>query len=186
MLRCPGLYRRNITINHRLLQGLGKSGRRNGSNTSFTAFPDGKKSLYDNTQERDSCGVGLVAHLKKIPSRSIVEDANEMLVRMSHRGGCGCEVNAGDGAGMLVGMPHSYYKRVVKESLGKTLGPMNSFGTGIVFMPPSESAVEVIKKAFQTQVEDLGFKVIGWRRVETGRRKPLFLSSLLLIISTSL
>lgn len=55
--------------------------------------------LYDNKLEKDSCGVGLVANLHKVPSRKIVVDANQMLVRMSHRGGCGCEPNSGDGAG---------------------------------------------------------------------------------------
>ena len=66
--------------------------------TSFTRFPP-NKGLYDSSLEKDSCGVGLVAHLKKTASRQIVLDANEMLVRMSHRGACGCEANSGDGAG---------------------------------------------------------------------------------------
>ena len=64
----------------------------------FEAFP-ASKGLYDKSLEKDSCGVGLVAHMKKVASREIVLDANQMLVRMSHRGGCGCEVNTGDGAG---------------------------------------------------------------------------------------
>ena len=66
--------------------------------SSFEAFPVAK-GLYNKSLEKDSCGVGLVAHLKKEASRQIVLDANEMLVRMSHRGACGCEVNTGDGAG---------------------------------------------------------------------------------------
>jgi Glutamine amidotransferases class-II len=66
--------------------------------TTFTRFPP-NKGLYDSSLEKDSCGVGLVAHLKKTASRQIVLDANEMLVRMSHRGACGCEANSGDGAG---------------------------------------------------------------------------------------
>jgi hypothetical protein len=56
--------------------------------------------LYESKNEKDSCGVGLVANLHKKASRNIVLDANQMLVRMSHRGGCGCEPNTGDGAGM--------------------------------------------------------------------------------------
>ena len=70
--------------------------------TSFTRFPP-NKGLYDSSLEKDSCGVGLVAHLKKTASRQIVLDANEMLVRMSHRGACGCEANSGDGAGKYRG-----------------------------------------------------------------------------------
>ena len=68
------------------------------SRQAFTHFPE-KVGLYDSKLEKDSCGVGLVAHLKKNASRQIVVDANEMLVRMSHRGACGCEPNTGDGAG---------------------------------------------------------------------------------------
>jgi hypothetical protein len=61
----------------------------------------GKKmpTLYDATRETENCGVGLVASLKSIASRRVVEDADEMLVRMSHRGGCGCDPASGDGAG---------------------------------------------------------------------------------------
>ena len=70
----------------------------NRAKTTFTRFPP-NKGLYDSSLEKDSCGVGLVAHLKKTASRQIVLDANEMLVRMSHRGACGCEANSGDGAG---------------------------------------------------------------------------------------
>lgn len=57
------------------------------------------KSLYNASRETENCGVGLVASLKSIPSRKVVDDADEMLVRMSHRGGCGCDPASGDGAG---------------------------------------------------------------------------------------
>jgi len=134
--------------------------------SSFTKFP-AKKGLYDKVNEKDSCGVGLVAHLKKRSSRQIVVDANEMLVRMSHRGGCGCEENAGDGAGMLVGMPHTYYSRVVKETIGKELGAPDSYGTGIIFMPKNDAAFEAIKDIFELNATQLGMKVIGWRSVGT-------------------
>lgn len=58
------------------------------------------KTLYNSNNERDNCGVGLIASLKSIPSRGIVEKADEMLVRMAHRGGCGCDPASGDGSGM--------------------------------------------------------------------------------------
>ena len=58
-----------------------------------------QKILYDAQNEQDSCGVGLIGNLKSKPSRHVVEVADEMLVRMSHRGGCGCDPNSGDGAG---------------------------------------------------------------------------------------
>ena len=59
------------------------------------------KVLYDPTKETENCGVGLIASLKSTPSRHVVDVADEMLVRMSHRGGCGCDPASGDGAGTL-------------------------------------------------------------------------------------
>ena len=60
------------------------------------------KTVYSPEKETENCGVGLVASLKSIPSRRVVEQADEMLVRMSHRGGCGCDPDSGDGAGKLL------------------------------------------------------------------------------------
>ncbi len=77
--------------------------------------------------------MGLVAQLKKQASRQIVIDANEMLVRMSHRGGCGCEPNTGDGAGMLVGVPDGFLRKVAKKDLGVTLPPLGQYAVGNVF-----------------------------------------------------
>jgi Glutamine amidotransferases class-II len=57
------------------------------------------KTLYDASRETENCGVGLIASLKSTPSRHVVEVADEMLVRMAHRGGCGCDPASGDGAG---------------------------------------------------------------------------------------
>jgi hypothetical protein len=57
------------------------------------------KTLYDAKNEKENCGVGLIASLKSVPSRAIVERADEMLVRMAHRGGCGCDPASGDGSG---------------------------------------------------------------------------------------
>jgi hypothetical protein len=58
-------------------------------------------TLYDGSRETENCGVGLIAHLKSNPSRYVVDVADEMLVRMAHRGGCGCDPASGDGAGKL-------------------------------------------------------------------------------------
>jgi glutamate synthase domain-containing protein 1 len=136
--------------------------------SSFEKFPK-NVGLYNKQLEKDSCGVGLVAQMKREASRQIVLDANQMLVRMSHRGGCGCEPNTGDGAGILLGMPHSYYRKVLQEESGIELGPLNSFGTGIIFMPKAdEKSYVAIKSMFEEQVNQCGYRVIAWRAVETG------------------
>lgn len=61
--------------------------------------PKKQRVLYNAADETENCGVGLIANMKSIPSRHVVEVADEMLVRMAHRGGCGCDPNSGDGAG---------------------------------------------------------------------------------------
>lgn len=64
--------------------------------------PKNQRILYDANAEKDNCGVGLIANLKSKPSRHVVEVADEMLVRMSHRGGVGCDPCSGDGAGEYI------------------------------------------------------------------------------------
>ena len=74
----------------------------------------GKIGLYDPAYEKDSCGVGMVANIKGIPSRQIMDDAYLVNSRMDHRGGCGFEENTGDGAGILIAIPDSFFKEVFK------------------------------------------------------------------------
>lgn len=64
--------------------------------------PKKQRVLYNAADETENCGVGLIANMKSIPSRHVVEVADEMLVRMAHRGGCGCDPNSGDGAGKYI------------------------------------------------------------------------------------
>ena len=81
---------------------------------ALSEYPSGPLGLYDPAFDKDSCGVGFVAELSAIPSRKTVKDALEMLMRMAHRGACGCEENTGDGAGITVALPHEYLTEVCK------------------------------------------------------------------------
>jgi len=83
-------------------------------------FPE-KQGLYDPELEKDSCGVGFVANVKGVPSHQIVCDAETILKSMYHRGACGCETNTGDGAGILVGMPDKFLRRLALTELGVDL-----------------------------------------------------------------
>lgn len=65
-------------------------------------------------------------------------------------------------------MPDAFYRRVVQEELGKSLGPMDSFGAGIVFTPKNDASVEAIKDIFEAQAQQRNLKVIGWRSIATG------------------
>ncbi|XP_021909287.1 glutamate synthase 1 [NADH], chloroplastic-like [Carica papaya] len=78
--------------------------------SALSGVPEKPLGLYDPSFDKDSCGVGFAAELSGESNRRTVTDALEMLIRMSHRGACGCETNTGDGAGILVALPHDFYK----------------------------------------------------------------------------
>ncbi len=129
------------------------------------------QGLYDPQNEKDSCGVGIVANIKGVPSNQIVQDALTALVHMSHRGGCGCEANTGDGAGILTGMPYGFIAKVAKQLFSATLPEKGQFGAGLVFLPPDEAQRKFCKDTFTKVVTDHGQKLIGWRRVPTDSKK---------------
>lgn len=131
--------------------------------SSFSAVPDKPMGLYDPAFDKDSCGVGFVAELNGQSSRKTVTDALEMLVRMTHRGACGCEANTGDGAGILVALPHDYYQEVVDFQLP----PQGNYAVGMFFLPKSDSRRKESKDIFTKVAESLGHKVLGWRSVPT-------------------
>ncbi|CAI5714867.1 unnamed protein product [Peronospora effusa] len=132
-----------------------------------------QKGLYRQLEEKDSCGVGMIASLKKKPSRSTVVQANEMLVRMSHRGGCGCDPASGDGAGMLVALPHDFLQRVVTDgefgASAKLLDlEKEKYAVGNVFFNKnSPNDIPLAKKTFDDMAETMGLRVVGWRAMPT-------------------
>ncbi|PKI72434.1 hypothetical protein CRG98_007180, partial [Punica granatum] len=91
-------------------EGPGRSPKLLVVQNTLSGVPEKPLGLYDPKFDKDSCGVGFVAELSSESSRKTVTDALEMLVRMTHRGACGCEANTGDGAGILVALPHEFYQ----------------------------------------------------------------------------
>ncbi|MBA0621810.1 hypothetical protein Godav_007403 [Gossypium davidsonii] len=134
--------------------------------SALSGVPEKPLGLYDPSFDKDSCGVGFVAELSGDSSRKTVTDALEMLIRMSHRGACGCETNTGDGAGILVALPHGFYKEVAKD-VGFELPPPGEYAVGMFFLPTSESRREESKNVFTKVAESLGHRVLGWRSVPT-------------------
>ncbi|XP_007039009.2 PREDICTED: glutamate synthase 1 [NADH], chloroplastic isoform X1 [Theobroma cacao] len=134
--------------------------------SSLSGVPEKPLGLYDPSFDKDSCGVGFVAELSGGSSRKTITDALEMLIRMSHRGACGCETNTGDGAGILVALPHDFYKEVARD-VGFELPPSGEYGVGMFFLPTSESRREESKNVFTKVAESLGHRVLGWRSVPT-------------------
>mmetsp|Transcript_14199 Transcript_14199/g.20992 ORF Transcript_14199/g.20992 Transcript_14199/m.20992 type:complete len:1591 (-) Transcript_14199:142-4914(-) len=124
------------------------------------------KSLYKADHEKENCGVGLVASLQSTPSRRVIEDADEMLIRMSHRGGCGCDPASGDGAGVLIGMPDSFMRAKAKDLFNTELPAMGQYAVGNVFFPPNSAEALVDCKAiFERLVKQRGLNLVGWRPV---------------------
>ncbi|KAF5191488.1 Glutamate synthase [NADH], amyloplastic [Thalictrum thalictroides] len=136
------------------------------SNMGFSQVPEKPLGLYDPSLDKDSCGVGFVAELSGDYSRKTITDALEMLVRMAHRGACGCETNTGDGAGILVALPHGFFTEVGKD-VGIQLPSPGDYAVGMLFLPTSESRREESKKIFAKVAESLGHAVLGWRSVPT-------------------
>ena len=96
-----------------------------------------KKGMYTPELEKDSCGTGLIANLNGIKSHKIVEDALLMLTNMEHRGACGCEPNTGDGAGILLQIPHDFLKEECAK-VNITLPESGDYAIGMTFFPRDE------------------------------------------------
>jgi len=127
-------------------------------------YPE-KTGLYDPSTEKDSCGVGFVADIKGRPSHQIMLDAYHLNSRMDHRGGCGFEANTGDGAGILMALPHSFLAQVAQEELGLTLPEPGHYAVGNIFLPRIASEREQCIAVINALVEQEGQVVLGWRDV---------------------
>ena len=93
--------------------------------------------LYHPNNEKENCGVGFIANIKSKASYKITEDALEMLVRMGHRGACGCEANTGDGAGILTNIPHDFFSQEIQSLFGFSV-EAGSYGVGNIFLPQDD------------------------------------------------
>ncbi|MGR9099339.1 MAG: glutamate synthase large subunit [Gammaproteobacteria bacterium] len=124
-----------------------------------------KQGLYDPANEKDSCGVGFIAHVKGERSHKIVKDAGTALVAMTHRGACGCESNTGDGAGIMTALPLEFLAKVAKADLGVDLPAPGSFAAGLVFLPQHVEEREKCKATLEKLIAENGQRLIGWRKV---------------------
>ena len=124
-----------------------------------------KQGLYDPELEKDSCGVGFVANVKGVPSHQIVVDADTILRNMDHRGACGCEQNTGDGAGILVGLPDKFLRRVAKSTFGVDLPAKGLWAAGNIFFPKIAAERDKCRRIFNQLIRSEGQTLIGWRDV---------------------
>jgi glutamate synthase (NADPH) large chain len=137
--------------------------------TGHSCEAPGPQGLYDPQHERAACGVGFVVHLKGRASHAIVAHGLELLRNLEHRGACGCEANTGDGAGILVQMPHRFLRKVTGP-LGIRLPGAGAYGAGLVFLPRDPAQRATVVARFEAIVREEGQVVLGWRDVPTDDR----------------
>ena len=124
------------------------------------------QGLYDASYEHDSCGVGFIAHIKGQRSHQLVRDGITALEHLCHRGATGAEANTGDGAGILIQLPHEFFMRSC-ATLGIRLPKPGRYGVGLFFASRNERARDQAMSLFAGIVEDEGQHLLGWREVPT-------------------
>ncbi len=130
--------------------------------------PPGRQGLYDPRFEHDSCGVGFVADVKGRRSQSIIRQALTILMNLRHRGACGCEANTGDGAGILIQMPHAFLRQAGAEHGLAVPGP-GEYGSGLVYLPDDAADQRRCRRMFEEIVREEGQAFLGWRAVPVNR-----------------
>jgi len=125
-----------------------------------------KQGLYDPDFEHDSCGAGFVVNIKGKKSHEIVSQALTILRNLAHRGACGSEANSGDGAGILIQVPHDFLVREMARA-NVTLPPAGSYGVGTAFLPPVAAMRESCEEILEAVTAEEGQKFLGWRDVPT-------------------
>ena len=130
-----------------------------------SGFPEAQ-GMYDPQNEHDACGVGFICNLHGKKSHDIIHKALEILVRLTHRGAAGSDPLTGDGAGILLQIPHNFYKRECM-SLGIDLPAPKEYGTGLVFLPQDEQQREQCRQILEEAIEAEGQTLLGWRKMPT-------------------
>jgi len=129
----------------------------------YTHLPK-KQGLYDPQFEHDSCGVGFVCNIKGKKSHDIVKQGLEVLRRLSHRGACGADPKTGDGAGLLIQLPHEFFVSVCKKE-NINLPGQGEYASGLVFLPQDAKERKFCKETFEKIIKDEAQVFLGWRFV---------------------
>src|SRR5690606_3809658 len=129
------------------------------------------RSLYTPELEHDACGIGFVANINGTKSNAILRDALFMLENMEHRGGKGCNAKTGDGAGVLIQLPHAF---LVSEAtrLGFQLPSPGHYGVGMVFYPRDKKVMNACREIIRKNIISLGLELIGFRSVPVDHSVP--------------
>ena len=125
-----------------------------------------KRSLYEPSTEHDACGVGFVADLNNITTHGVVEHGLRMLRNLDHRGARGAEPETGDGAGVLVQIPHAFLLRECTR-LGINLPGPGDYAVGMCFFQPERNRHAAVELVLRRVLDEMGLELLGWRDVPT-------------------
>ncbi|MEE8436501.1 MAG: glutamate synthase subunit alpha, partial [bacterium] len=134
------------------------------TSSHFFKRPPKAQGLYDPAFEKDSCGVGFVVNFKGVKSHDIVLQGLQVLENLTHRGATAADPLVGDGAGMLMQMPHRFFSEAVGP-LGFSLPDAGAYGVGMIFLPMDEKERARCESIINDKIGSEGQKVLGWRTV---------------------
>lgn len=129
------------------------------------------RSLYTPELEHDACGIGFIANINGTRSNSVLRDALSMLENMEHRGGKGCNAKTGDGAGVLIQLPHDFLAEEASR-LGFELPKPGKYGVGMVFFPREKKVLNACRDVLKKNIAALGLELIGYRGVPVDHSVP--------------
>jgi len=120
------------------------------------------QGLYHPHNEHDACGMGLVASIRGEKSHEIIRKGLEVLINLTHRGAAGCDPETGDGAGILIQIPHVFFARECGE-LGMQLPGPGEYGVAMCFLPVDKHSRLQCEGVFERIAQAEGLTVLGWR-----------------------
>ena len=120
------------------------------------------QGLYHPALERDACGIGFVASIPGIKSHEIIRQGIQVLLNLAHRGACGCDPETGDGAGVLIQIPHAFFVRECAK-VGFTLPAPGRYGVGMTFLPVEKHPRLQCEGILERIVREEGMTLLGWR-----------------------
>src|SRR3984893_18409139 len=124
--------------------------------------PPTKQGLYHPNQEHDACGMGFVVNLDGRKTHAIVQKGIQILINLTHRGACGCDPETGDGAGVLIQIPHEFFAREC-AGLGFSLPEPGTYGVGMMFLPVDKHSRLICEGIVEKIAREEGLAVLGWR-----------------------
>ena len=130
-------------------------------NTSINGLPPAQ-GLYNPAHEHDACGIGFVASIRGHKSHDIIRKGIQVLINLTHRGACGCDPETGDGAGVLIQIPHKFFAREC-AGLGFELPAPGAYGVGMTFLPVEKHQRLQCEGILERIIREEGLKVLGWR-----------------------